>query len=100
MRYDTEFSLVHLPISKDQPVDWEKISDEEYANRKINTRILKHRAQPFHNFKAEEFKSSAMAHMAASGEIGNYRKKMSSRVASHTKSRESKSQGSSRSQKP
>lgn len=64
LRYDTEFALVHLPVSKDQPVDWNAIADEEYANRKINTRILKHRAQPFSNFKAEEFKDNAMATMA------------------------------------
>jgi len=44
LRYDTEFALVHLPVSKDQPVDWNAIADEEYANKKINTRILKHRA--------------------------------------------------------
>ena len=50
LRYDTEFALVHLPVSKDQPVNWEQIADEEYANKKINTRILKHRAQPLSSF--------------------------------------------------
>ena len=50
LRYDTEFALVHLPVSKDQPVNWDQIADEEYANKKINSRILKHRAQPLSSF--------------------------------------------------
>ena len=56
LRYDTEFAIVHLPVSKDQPVNWVAIADEEYANKKICSRILKHRAQPNQAFTAEEFK--------------------------------------------
>lgn len=58
------------------------IADEEYANKKINTRILKHRAQPYHKFEPEEFKKSAMKSMAASGEIASYRKNISNRLNS------------------
>ena len=82
LRYDTEFAIVHLPPSKDQPVDWSMIADEEYANRKICSRVLKYRAQPAGKFEAEEFKKSAMKTMAMSGEIANYRKKVSNRVQS------------------
>lgn len=73
LRYDTEFAIVHLPVSKDQPVNWVEIADEEYANKKICSRILKHRAQPGSVFEAEEFKKSAMKSMATSGDIANFR---------------------------
>lgn len=87
LRYDTEFAIVHLPVSKDQPVNWVAIADEEYANKKICSRILKHRAQPGQIFQAEEFKQSAMRNMMASGEISQYRKNASQRLASQQSSR-------------
>jgi hypothetical protein len=59
------------------PVDWVAVADEEYANKKISTRILKHRAQPTSVFEPEEFKQNAMKNMATSGEIAQYRQKMS-----------------------
>ena len=82
LRYDTEFAIVHLPVSKDQPVDWLSIADDEYANKKICSRILKYRAHPNQQFQAEEFKQTAMKSMAASGQIADYRKRASQRVQS------------------
>ena len=64
VRFDTEFAIVHAPVSKDQPVDWEKVAEDEYANKRINYKVLKHRAQPTHKFAAEEFKQTAIESMA------------------------------------
>jgi len=58
-------------------VDWAQIADEEYANKKINSRILKHRAQPNAIFQPEVFKQTAVKSMATSGEVADYRKKAS-----------------------
>lgn len=89
---------MHLPPSKDIGVDWAAVADEEYANKKISTRILKHRAQPTAVFKAEEFKEQAMNNMAASGEITNFRNKMqSSRVLNSQQQQRTASQKSNRS---
>jgi len=76
LRWNSEFALVHLPPSKDQPVDWSQIAEEEYDNRIVNQRILKHRAKPNSDFKAEEFKHNAMKDMAKSGEVSEFRKSM------------------------
>ena len=73
MRYDSEFAIVHLPPGKDQPVDWAQIAEDEYDNRVVSLRILRHRAKPNAEFKAEEFKSGAMAEMAASGDVAKFR---------------------------
>ena len=82
LRYDTEFAIVHLPVSKDQPVDWVQIADQEYANKKICTRILNHRAKPGGVFQAEEFKHNAMKNMAESGEVEKYRDDIKKRLSS------------------
>lgn len=100
LRYDTEFAIVHLPVSKDQPVNWVAIADEEYANKKICSRILKHRAQPNQTFTAEEFKQTAMKSMAASGEIAAYRKNASQRLNSQQSSRKGSQQSSRQGQRP
>ena len=68
VRYDTEFALVHKIGGKDG-VDPEQLEDEQYYSKRINKHILKHRAQPRAEFKAEEFKSQAIKDMAMSGEV-------------------------------
>jgi len=87
VRYDTEFALIHAPVSKDQPVDWAKIADDEFANKRINCKILKHRAQPKHQFEAEEFKQTAMEQMAKSADVASFRESVNRSIRS---SRDSK----------
>ena len=94
LRYDTEFAIVHLPVSKDQPVNWTAIADEEYANKKICTRILRLRARPNTKFEPEEFKRTAMADMATSGEVAAFRNKAKEKITSHKDSRTGSHQSS------
>jgi hypothetical protein len=30
VRYDSEFGIIHAPISKDAKIDWEKIEDDNF----------------------------------------------------------------------
>jgi len=46
VRYDSEFGIIHAPTSKDAKVDWEKIEDDNFQNKRIAIKILKQRAQP------------------------------------------------------
>ena len=92
VRYDTEFALIHAPPSKDQPVDWAKVADDEYANKRINSKVLKHRAQPKQRFEADQFKASALEHMAKSADVASFRESCNRSIRS--------SQGGSRAGPP
>ena len=66
-------------------MNWTAIADEEYANKKICTRILRLRAQPNTKFEAEEFKRTAMASMATSGEVAAFRNKAKEKITSQSR---------------
>ena len=93
LRYNSEFAIVHLPPSKDVPVDYTKIAEDEYDNRIVNYRILKQRAQPNSEFKAEEFKQGAMVEMAQSGEVAKFRSSMQRSINSSASQRSQKDKG-------
>ena len=82
VRFDTEFAIIHAPASKDNPVDWAAIADDEFNNKRINQKILKHRAQPLSTVKAEEFKQSAVKSMFKSAEVQEFRESMQNSVKS------------------
>lgn len=73
VRYETEFGLVHAPASKDAKVDWDKIEDNEYFNKRIGIKILKQRAQPRSKFEPLDFKAGAMREMADSTTVKEFR---------------------------
>jgi hypothetical protein len=64
---------VHVPLSKDAKVDWEKIEDAEYFNKRIGIKILKQRAQPMSKFEPLEFKAGAMRELALSESVKEFR---------------------------
>ena len=73
MRYETEFGLVHLPPSKDQKVDWEKIEDEEQFNKRVGIKILKQRAMPREKFNPQDFRAVAMKDMNSNHSVREFR---------------------------
>jgi len=73
VRYETEFGIVHAPTSKDAKVDWEKLEDIEYFNKRIGIKILKQRAQPRPKFDAHDLKKSAMIELASSTSAKEFR---------------------------
>ena len=73
VRYETEFGLVHLPPSKDQKVDWEKIEDEEQFNKRVGIKILKQRANPRVRFDPHEFRAVAMKDIDSNNSVKEFR---------------------------
>jgi len=73
VRNDTEFSLNHLPASKDGQVDWEQIEDDDFFDKRINIKILKFRSQPRQPFNAADMMQSAMSDLSKSGTIEKFR---------------------------
>ena len=73
VRYDSEFGIIHAPTSKDAKVDWEKIEDDNFQNKRIAIKILKQRAQPRDQFKSELFKTQAIKEMNASETVKAFR---------------------------
>lgn len=73
VRYETEFGLVHLPPSKDQKVDWEKIEDEEQFNKRVGIKILKQRANPRVRFDPQEFRAVAMKDINSNNSVKEFR---------------------------
>jgi hypothetical protein len=41
VRYDSEFGIIHAPATKDAKIDWEKIEDDNFQNKRIAIKILK-----------------------------------------------------------
>ena len=73
VRYDSEFGIIHAPATKDAKVDWEKIEDDYFQNKRIAIKILKQRAQPRDQFKSELFKTQAIKEMHASETVKAFR---------------------------
>ena len=86
VRYNSEFAIQHLPPGKDQSIDWNKIEDEEFYNKRIALKILKHRANPRANFVPEKFKNSAVRDMSRSGDVKAFRES-GSRIMSKSSNR-------------
>jgi len=69
VREDTEFAMIHLPPSKDAEVDWSKIEDDIYYNKRINLKVLRYRANPKKPWTANDLKQSAFQHLNEGGRI-------------------------------
>lgn len=85
VRYETEFGILHAPTSKDAKIDWDKIEDIEYFNKRIGIKILKQRAQPRPKFEPLDFKAEAMKELAQSTSAKEFRESnLKSFTASNT----------------
>lgn len=73
VRYETEFGIVHVPLSKDAKVDWEQIEDEEQFNKRIGIKILKSRANPRPKFEPLDFKACAMRELENNPSVKDFR---------------------------